>query len=50
MSFLAMQTITFAAECTNSPVSDSSCPSSSTFYDKLRFERKYAFDDYFYAK
>ena len=50
MSFIAAQTVVFAAECTNPPVSDSSCPSDSTFYGRLRFGHKYAFDDYFYAK
>ena len=50
MSFIVAQTVVFAAECTNSPVNDSSCPSDSTFYGRLRFGHKYAFDDYFYAK
>jgi hypothetical protein len=50
MSFIAAQTVVFAAECTNSPINDSSCPSDSTFYGRLRLGYKYAFDDYFYAK
>ena len=50
VSLITIPAIASAAQCTKPPISDSSCPSDSTFYDSLRFEHKYSLDDYFYAR